>query len=169
MPSGRRGGSGSGTWGQLQASKIDPGAAGRALQLIDQRRNVVVLRNRLAEAHELRVVAREGAAGGLSGGDLRAKAGELRLRRRDLRAEFRRLVALRRDHEQPRADHRRQGADDRDHRAVASGHFDPAGVVFDPVLLTGTAATVAMPVGPAPGSGAKNTTRSNDGVLGPQP
>jgi hypothetical protein len=76
----------------------------RVLNLVDERRHVVVRRNGLAELGKLRVLPAKRAARGLTSCQLAAGGIELALLSGDLRREAGGLVALRRDHEHPACD-----------------------------------------------------------------
>lgn len=94
----------------------------RALNLVDERGDVVTRRDRLAEPGKLGVLPRERGACLLSRGHLAAGGSELGLHARDLAAQCRGLAALGRDHEQPAGHDRAEGEHDHYYRAIAGGH-----------------------------------------------
>jgi hypothetical protein len=99
------------------------------LELVEQRRQRVVLRHRLAEHGNRGVVLVVPALGLLRGGRLLLGVGELLVGGVDLRLQVGGLLALRRQADEPHAG--KGGGDEHgnDDQAVASGHGVFPGVV----------------------------------------
>ena len=108
-----------------------------ALQLVDQRRHVVVQRHGLAQPGDRGVVGVVVALGLLRGGHRGASRVEALLRGRDLGVDGLHLGPLGRDGQEPEAAQEGHGGDHHDHDAVTSGHLVPPVVLAGVVVLAG--------------------------------